>query len=191
MVVALQWGFVVSVELFNVSICLSVQDLYWWYLPICKNCRNPSSPESFQPSLAQPWLPWGRTSSEFLVYLSLLAKVDDKTGGGDGAREGAGREQLTVPNPLLLLIKSGSFWVFKNLGLFCIYSTPCSAWFRTRITAQTRPEQGLCTRCSQRPQQCRVREGVCSYLRLFLDNYQHSSGGKKIIMSWKGGHTPA
>lgn len=137
MVVALQGEFVVSVELLNVSICLSVQELYWWYLPMCRNCGNTSLPGSFQSLLAQPWLPWVRISSEF-CGLSHMAKVDDRTGGRDGARGGAGREQLTLPNPLSLLIKSGSFWVLK------IYF--CSAFIQLPAVPDLRPGFGSLVR---------------------------------------------
>lgn len=133
MVVALQWEFVVSAELFNICICLSVQDLYWWYLPKCKNFGNTALPESFQSLLVQPWLPWVRTSREF-CGLSLLAKVDDRTGDGDGVRGGTGRQHLTLPNPLLLLIKSGLFWGLK------IYF--CSTFIQLSVVPDLRPGFG-------------------------------------------------
>lgn len=167
MVVALQWEFVVSAELFNVSICLSVQDLYWWYFLMCENYGNTSLPASFQSLLVQPWLPWVRSSSEF-CGLSLMAKADDRTGGGDGARGGAGREQLTLPNPLFLLIKSGSFWGLK------IYFS--SAFIQLSVVPGLRPGFGsLVTSDLSRdfvpdvprdPWQCCVREGVCFFWTL-------------------------
>lgn len=157
---------------------------------MCKNCENTSLPESFQSLLVQPVFTGCCPEWEVTVNSVFISHGQSGwQGWGWGWSEGGCRKRTTLPNPLLLLIKFGSFWGLK------IYF--CSALIQLPVVPDLRPGFGshqtwAGTLYQMFPETTAVpsKGSLCSSLRLFLDITTTAVGEKIIIMSWKGGHAP-